>query len=327
MLLKLLIVLLFIMNISLQHLRLVDTIVKTGTLTKASSALHLTQSALSHQLKELERELGTSMFKRKGKSMELSEEGKRFLLTAHKVLTELQLLEDDLTNFKNGKTGKLNISTQCYTAYHWLPAIIKDFKDKSPDINIHILSEATHNPLDYLLKGDLDVGIVKTRTTHPNIYYKPIFEDQLMVIMSQEHALAKKEVIKIKDFQNEELILSSYNDKDKDTVLIENLLQMEQITPKTIHRILYTDAIIEMVSSGLAIGVMANWIIQPYLATRNIAAIPLPSTIAKRTWYAATSKNSIAVNNFLDCLKLHFSNNSYIVKDKYTQPERTLAVV
>ncbi len=171
------------MNIGLQHFRLVNTIVKEGTVTKAAEALHLTQSALSHQLKELERELDTAIFFRRGKKLELSDEGRRFLTSAELILAEISALQEDLFNFKSGLTGTLRIITQCYTAYHWLPCIIKYYKSKCPDINIQIASEATHRPLEYLLRGDLDVGIVKSKINNPNIRYEPIFEDQLLAIM------------------------------------------------------------------------------------------------------------------------------------------------
>jgi LysR family transcriptional regulator, regulator for metE and metH len=137
------------MNIGLQHFRLVDTIVKEGSLTKAADTLHVTQSALSHQLKELELELEMPIFHRKGKKMQLSSEGTRFLTTAEKVLTELKLLETDMRNLKRGETGTLRLSTQCYTAYHWLPRIVKYYKNINPGIDIHVVSAATYLPLEY----------------------------------------------------------------------------------------------------------------------------------------------------------------------------------
>src|SRR4051812_9931655 len=115
------------MNIALHHFRLVDTISKEGTLTKAAETLHLTQSALSHQLKELEKELDIEVFHREGKKLHLSEIGYRFLRSSEKIIAEIRSMEEDIRNYKNGKTGKLNISMQCYTAYHWLPGVIKDF--------------------------------------------------------------------------------------------------------------------------------------------------------------------------------------------------------
>lgn len=295
------------MNIALHHFRLVDTIAKEGTLTKATESLHLTQSALSHQLRELERELGIAVFSRQGKRLTLSEEGDRFLQSSRKILAEIKSLEEDLHNFKNGQTGKLNVSMQCYTAYHWLPAIIKDYKSRWPDININILSDASRRPLEYLLKGDLDVGIVRTQMVNTKIKYEPIFQDRQVVILPENHPLTAKSVIDISDFQDQELILPLYDPSYQDTPVVESLIQIQQVKPKNLHRIHYTDATIEMINAGLGISVMADWIIKPYLAGRNLVIRPLPASIAKRTWYAATCKQTPAILNFLQCLKQHFA--------------------
>jgi LysR family transcriptional regulator for metE and metH len=295
------------MNIALHHFRLVDTISKEGTLTKAATALNLTQSALSHQLKELERELDTEVFNRHGKKLHLSEQGYLFLRTSERILAEIKSLEEDLQNYRNGKTGKLNISMQCYTAYHWLPAIIKLYKNRWPDININIVADASRRPLEYLMRGDLDIGIVRTQMVNTKIQYEPIFEDQLNVIVSKEHPFAQKEMIEIVDFRDQDMILPLYDPSYQDTPIIEALIQAQHVKPRTLHRIHYTDATVEMVNAGLGITVMADWIVQPYLANRNIVAIPLHNSIAKRTWYAATCKQTPAIENFLACLKTHFN--------------------
>ncbi|HTQ28115.1 MAG TPA: LysR family transcriptional regulator [Puia sp.] len=295
------------MNINLQSFKLVDAIVKEGTLTRAASVLHLTQSALSHQLRELEKELGVAVFDRKGKRLELSEEGMRFLQSGEKILMELQLLEKDLLQFRRGETGTIKIITQCYTAYHWLPRIIKYYKHINPGIDIHVVSAATHLPLEFLLKGDLDVAIVRNKIENPQINYEPIFEDRLFVIMSEHHPLAKKKNISVRDFEGQELFLH-FNDPSSGSIpIVENLMKAQQVRPKYIHRIHYTDAIIEMVHANMGITVLADWIVQPYLESRDILAKEMPGDVAKRTWYAATCKQNLPIRNFLDCLKYHFS--------------------
>lgn len=304
------------MNIAIHHFRLVDTISKEGTLTKAASTLHLTQSALSHQLKELERELEVEIFSRQGKRLHLTEQGYRFLRSSEKILAEIKTLEEDIRNYKNGKTGKLSISMQCYTAYHWLPGIIKYYKKQWPDINIQILADATRRPLEYLMNGDLDIGIIRTQMVNTKIRYEPIFEDRLTAVMCTDHPLAKKNVIEIADFQDQELILPLYDPSYQDTPIIESLIQAQQVRPKTLHRIHYTDATIEMVNAGLGITVMADWIVDPYLAGRNIVAKPLHHSVAKRAWYAATCKQSPAIQNFLECLKMYFAGEDMSVLEE-----------
>ncbi len=293
------------MNIPLQYFKLVDTIVKEGTLTKAATRLHLTQSALSHQLKELETELGLPMFYRNGKKLLLSDEGARFLSSAEKILSELKLLESDMHHFKQGTTGTIRISTQCYTAYHWLPRIIKYYKDINPGVDIHIVSGATQDPLEFLLRGDLDVAIIRHKLDNSSIQYEPIFRDQLYVILSTDHPLARKNNISITDFEGEELYLQ-YPSAGNIPV-IETLIKAQQVKPKYIHRIHYTDAIIEMVNANMGISVLADWIVQPFLETKDIVIKPVPYEVAKRTWYAATCRKNTPIRNFLDCLKYHFA--------------------
>jgi len=296
------------MNIALHHFSLVSAIVQEGTLTRAAEKLHLTQSALSHQLKELEKELDIPVFNRQGKKLQLTNEGARFLKSAQKILSELTVLESDMHHFKNGETGTLKIITQCYTAYHWLPGIIKNYKKISPGIDIHIVSAATYLPLEYLVKGELDIAIIRNKMNNPAIQYEPLFQDQLFVIVSNDHPLARKRSIKISDFEGEELFFA-YNDPATGSVpVIENLLKHNQVNPRHIHRIHYTDAIIELVNANLGITVLADWIVQPYLETKNIRAIKMPPEVAKRTWYAATCRQTPAINNFLECLKQHFSD-------------------
>jgi LysR family transcriptional regulator for metE and metH len=303
------------MNIALHHFRLIDTISKEGTLTKAATTLHLTQSALSHQLKELEKELGIDVFNRNGKKLHLSEQGYRFLRSAEKILSELKSLEEDINNYKNGKADKLTISMQCYTAYHWLPGIIKYYKSRWPDINIQILSDATRRPLEYLMNGDLDIGIIRTQMVNTKIRYEPIFEDNLVAVICKDHRLSKKDVIEIADFQGEELILPLYDPSYQDTPMIESLIQAQQVKPKTLHRIHYTDATIEMVNADLGISVMADWIVEPYLKDRNIVVKPMHHSVAKRSWFAATCKQTPAIQNFLECLKMYFAGEDMNVAE------------
>lgn len=310
------------MNIALHHFRLVDTIVVEGTLTKAAEALHLTQSALSHQLKELEKELDIPVFYRKGKKLYLSNEGTRFLRSAQKILSELRLLEADMRHFKKGETGSLKISTQCYTAYHWLPCIIKYYKQVSPGIDIHVVSGATYLPLEYLLRGELDIAIIRNKIDNPNIHYEPLFKDQLFAIVSNEHPLARKKCIKITDFEGEELFFPFNDPASGNISVIENMMKQQQVKARHIHRIHYTDAIIEMVNANLGVSVLADWIVQPYLETKSIQAKILPAEVAQRTWYAATCRQSPAINNFLDCLKLHFTDmqRSLTGKEAFSTP-------
>src|SRR5688572_25792992 len=112
------------MSLSLRHLRLVQEVAAAGTLTAAAKRLYLTQSALSHQLADLERQAGAPVFTRVGKRMVLTQAGQRILEVAGNTLQQVTELEQDLRRMAAGTRGQIRLTTQCYTSYHWLPLVL-----------------------------------------------------------------------------------------------------------------------------------------------------------------------------------------------------------
>ena len=132
----------------LRHLSLIKVLNEHQTLTKAGEVLFLTQSALSHQLKEIESFFGATLFSRVGKKMIITQAGLRVLEVAGKVLNDLQNCRHDMQNMSEGKTGKIKLATACYTSYHWLSMFLKKYSMQYPSVEIDIVPEATRNPID-----------------------------------------------------------------------------------------------------------------------------------------------------------------------------------
>src|SRR5581483_3382536 len=147
-------------QLDIRHLKLLTAVADTGTVTGAVDQLHLSQSALSHQLRDAEERLGVELFLRLGKKMVLTQAGERLLQSARRILQELQSAEAQIRS-TNGKVGGIiRLSTQCYTFYHWLPPLLKKFHLKFPRMDVSIDAEATPQPDQWLMKGKLDVAIM-----------------------------------------------------------------------------------------------------------------------------------------------------------------------
>ena len=129
--------------LEVRHLRAIAAIQREGTVTAAARRLYLTQSAVSHLLKDLETRLGVDLFDRE-RGMEPTEEGKRLLRSARVVLDELDRAEYDLAQLRDGYQGVLRVTTQCYTCYHWLPRILSRFRDRFPEIDLQIVPDGGH---------------------------------------------------------------------------------------------------------------------------------------------------------------------------------------
>ena len=137
--------------VEMRHLRLVAAIVEQGSMTAAGRVLNLTQSALSHQLRELEARLRSPLFVRTSRRMVLTPAGEQLAQIARGVLAQIDAFERQVLdgNFADAR-GVIRIATECYTAYHWLPAVLREFRDRWPNVELRVGAEHTSAPISAL---------------------------------------------------------------------------------------------------------------------------------------------------------------------------------
>ncbi len=290
------------MDLEVRHLKLVDAIASEGGMTKAADRLHLTQSALSHQLKEIEDRLDTLLFLRLKKKMVLTEAGERVLRTARQVLEELIHTEQEVRKIGKGEQGVIRISTQCNTCYHWLPSMLKLFYRKYPGVEVRIVLEATDAPIKALLQGKLDVAIAYSRIADRSLSYFPLFEDELVVVMPKGHPLASASYVKAQDLAEDNLIL--YAVPLETNLVFQKILAPNGILPKKIYHVMLTEAIIEMVRAGIGISVLAGWAVAPYVKSGDLRAVPLTKKGIWRDWFAVMTAMEETPEYLLDFVKL-----------------------
>jgi LysR family transcriptional regulator for metE and metH len=295
------------MHLEMRHLKLVAAIAETGSVTLASNRLHLTQSALSHQLRDAEEQLGVALFERRNRRMALTPAGERLLQSARAVIDELARAEKDIRECNgNGTTkGVLRVSTECYTVYHWLPPRLKLFQHKFPAVDFQLVIEATDNPFEALLEGKLDLAIVCDPIRNRKIRYTPLFEDEVVIIVSPEHRLAGRKFAAPAEFANENLII--YPPKEDSTVLNRFLLPAG-ISPRKIQEVMLTDVIIEMVRGGLGVAALAKWAVSPHLDSGALVGLSLTEQGFRRTWSAAQLRDAripAYVDEFIRVLTEH----------------------
>lgn len=279
------------MNLEIRHLKLVAAIAETGSVTRAGNRLHLTQSALSHQLRDAEEQLGTTLFERKSGKMILTPAGERLLQTARSVLCELERAETDIQ--KNGavKKGLIRMSTQCLTAYHWLPPRLSFFQRQFPEVEVQLVIEATSNPFEALLEGKLDLAIVNEPIRNRRIKYLALFEDESLIAVPPGHRLAGKSFASPEDFATETLLLDP---PKEDSTLLMKILLPAGIRPRKIQEVTLTQAIIEMVIGGLGVAALPKWTMAPQLASGALIGVPLKPPGCRWTWSIAQLRENRA---------------------------------
>ncbi|MEO8215748.1 MAG: LysR family transcriptional regulator [Acidobacteriota bacterium] len=272
------------LRLEVRHLQLVASIVEEGSLTRAGQRLHLTQSALSHQLLDLEERLGTPLFHRINKKMSLTEAGTRVLASARQILESLAQTEDDLDLYASNQRGAIRLTTECYTVYHWLPTVMKQFESVYPDVQIKINVDATRRPLNALIDGTLDLAFVTSDRASAGVVTEPLFSDETRVIVHPGHRFASQAYVKPAELVEETLLTYSTLEGN---LVYERILRPAGLTPRKHLQMQLTEAIIELVKARVGVGLMARWAVAGYVASGAVAAVPLTRQGVKREWKAA----------------------------------------
>jgi LysR family transcriptional regulator for metE and metH len=294
-----------VMELEIRHLRLVAAVADVGSLTRAGERLHLTQSALSHQLRDIESRLGTALFRRAGKRLVLTPAGDRLLVSATDVLERLERTEQEIRELGRDRAGTLRITTECYTCYHWLPPVLLHYRRQFPRVEVRIDVQATHQPVEMMLAGKIDLGLMSTPVRDRRLVSRRVFDDELVLITSRHHRFTQQARVRLAQMRDETLFI--YPPKEESGPL-QNVLIPAGAMPARVENVQLTEAITELVKAGLGVAILARWAVQPLIDAGAIAAHTLPARGMHRVWSAVMPKDLARadyVDAFIDLLEQH----------------------
>ena len=288
----------------IRHLRLIKTIAEEKGITKSLNKLFLTQSAVSHQLRDIEERIGCKIFYRSKNQWLLTPEGKILYDSAVKVIGEIDLAMDKVNGMREGHAGTIRISTGCYTTYHWLPGFLTRMKVLYPKLDVQIVVEATHRPLQNLLDNALDLGITSDPADDKSLKYIELFKDEVMAVMSVNDEIARKKYLSAEDFKTQTLIIYSY--PLESVSVYQHFLKPLKVMPKEIITIPLTEVALEMVKAGMGIMTMPKWAMKPFVSIPEIQLVKIGQKGLMRTHYAAIrheDSNKKYIADFIENLK------------------------
>ncbi len=276
------------MELEVRHLRLVSEIAAAGSMTRAAERLYLTQSALSHQLRDIESRFRTQFFVRLGRRMVLTPAGERLLASAQRVLADLQQAEDDVRGLAGGQEGVIRVCTQCNTGYHWLAPLLAAFQRKFPRVSVNIMADATDRPIAALVQGRLDLAILSDRVHDARLRLHPLFMDEMVAVCAPDHPLAKDRWLSVRALAQEHLLI--YSSVPEESFTLRRILAPAGLTPARVSFIMLTEAMIELARAGVGVGVLPRWSAHRAIANGTVAALSIGRKGVHRTWTAATLK-------------------------------------
>jgi len=299
----------------IRHLRLVRAIVEDGSLAKAIGTLHLTPSALSHQLKEAEQQLGAQLFYRINKKLVLTPVGEKVLQAAHTILAELDRVQAEIKELMGGETGQIRLSTECYTGYHWLPGLLKDFRQNYPHVEIVLNIDSAQQSFERaLLSGQVDAVITSNPVDNPNLEYVELFQDELVAVVPAGHPWTELPYVTAENFRDENLIV--YSLPLTSVTVYQQLLAPTGVTPRKVLPVPFTEAALGMAKAGMGIKVIGFWAVRPYLAGGALRAVRITATGLHKKEYVARLKNKkqpLFFDCFINSLKREMRFNNVLV--------------
>ena len=276
------------MDLEIRHLQLIAGIAREGSMTKAAGGLHLTQSALSHQLRDIESRFNTPFFLRVGKRMVLTPAGRRVLESATRIVEELGRVEEDIRRMATNGDGIIRVATQCNTGYHWLPPLLAAFSRKHPRVGISIMPDNTDRPVEALLEGQLDLAILTDEPSDRRLRLRRLFADEMIALVAREHRLAARRWISPRDLADEHLLL--YSSSPDDSFVLKRVLRPAGLVAARLSFIMLTEAMIAMARAGIGVAVLPRWSAQQAIANRWVAPLSITRRGIRRFWTAATLK-------------------------------------
>ncbi|MEZ8036507.1 LysR substrate-binding domain-containing protein [Vibrio crassostreae] len=270
--------------IELKHLRTLTTLRDSGSLTATATSLHLTQSALSHQLKDLEARIGGQLFLRKTRPVKFTSEGEILLKLADEIQPRIAKAENELASLKEDVNGRLHMAIECHSCFQWLMPALKEYQVAWPSVTLDFSSGFGFEPLPALMAGELDLVITSDIQPRSEVHYEPLFDFEMRLITAINSPLADKPSIAPQDLSD--LTMLSYPVQKQRLDVVKHFLQPAGIEPKKWKQADNTLMLVQMVSAGLGVAALPNWAISEFSRQGLIASKPLGKGLSRRLFAA-----------------------------------------
>jgi LysR family transcriptional regulator for metE and metH len=260
-------------NLDRIHLQIVREVERQGSMTAAAATLHLTQSALSHAVRKLERALGAELWLREGRRLKATEAGQYLLDVANHVLPQLEHAETSLRQMARGTRGTLRIGMECHPCYQWLLKVVAQYLPQWPDVDVDVKQRFRFGGISALGDHEIDLLVTPDPEPRPGLLFEPVFDYEQVLVVARSHPLARARHVEPAQLADEALITYPVDTERLDIYTL--FLTPAGITPRAHRTIESTDLILEMVACGRGVGALPRWLVEERMKSVAIAPVRL----------------------------------------------------
>jgi DNA-binding transcriptional LysR family regulator len=264
-------------------------VAETGSIARAAERCHTVASAVSKRLSDLEESFGMPLLVRGAKGVELTPAGHTFLARARSVLHQAEQLDEEIRRHASGARGHVRVFANISAIVEFLPAALAAFLAKYPDIHIHLEEHVSTGVAAAVADNLADFGIMGTVAAMDGLTMTPFRNDELVVVVKPDHALAQRDALSFGDIVQLPLV-GLHANSSLHHVLARAAADAGR--PLNVRiRVTSFDAVCAMVAAGLGIGIIPKAAATAYAAQLRLNAIPLTDAWAKRQLFICTRVN------------------------------------
>lgn len=257
-----------------RHLQTVAAVADTGSLTAAAKRLHLTLSAVSHQLRELELLFGTPLFDRKARPIKTTAAGERLLQCARLTLPLMAQAEADvLTLVGQNASERLFLALECHSCIEWLLPALDELRAARPELDVDLRLGPRFDPIPALLSREVDAVLSTDRTPDPGVHHSALFRYEIVLLASSDHVLATREFVEPSDLAKHPFV--TYPVELTRLDFYTRFLRPAGIEPNVARTAELTSVLVQLVRSRRGLAALPRWAVADELARGGLCAVRL----------------------------------------------------
>jgi DNA-binding transcriptional LysR family regulator len=276
------------------------TLVQTGSFTETAKTLSLTQSAISHSIRNMETDLRCQLVTRTGRKINITDDGEELYKDAQQILNQMDGMRTRIQDRANWGRGRLRIGASTTACQHILPNALREFNECFPDCILTVIPADTPELLEMTRQHEIDLAIIINAEGFHDIESKPLFSDELILVTSPIHDFAQKHIVKISTIAKERLIL--YNKGSYTYDQIKLFFRKNKLALENSIELGSMEAIKELVKINYGVSFLASWIVEDEINAGSLVRIPIGRDKIIRNWrisYAKDKKLSITEETFV----------------------------
>jgi DNA-binding transcriptional LysR family regulator len=259
--------------LNLNQLRVFYEAARCDSFTAAAGKLFITQPAVTAQVRQLEQKCNLKLFKKKGRNVYLTDEGKTLFEYVRRMFEIEKEVEQTIEEMRELKRGVLRLGTSKTYARYFMPFLITSFRNAYPNVMIHLDEGSSLDVIHSLLDFRNEVAVIAKLEDDPNINFIPFKQDRLVLILARNHRLAKRESVSVEELADDPMIMKEVGSGTRNRV--NELFRQNGIIPNVLMETSNTEFIKQLVQRGEGISFLVEEAVAAEIRDHRLANVPV----------------------------------------------------